>query len=154
MVTPATFNIPRVTVHTDQREYRRGSIVTIMVRNETEHPIWYSGGQRFWNLERLDSSNRWIEVNFSFPVPDPHTGTEICSYIVYERAEPTKIEAREAIQAEWHLGNICEWPLEPIGIPSSVPQPIASGTYRIVFFYGLDVDHLDQRAYSESINIY
>jgi hypothetical protein len=153
-VTLTTLNIPRVTVHTDQREYRQGSVVTIVVRNETEYPIWYSSGQRFWDLERLDSSSRWIKVDFSFPVLDPRTGTEKCVYIVYERSEPTKLEAGEVIQTEWYLGNICEWPSKPIGIPVSVPRPIAAGTYRIVFFYGLDVDQIDQRAYSESINIY
>jgi len=149
-------SIPRIIVYTDQHEYQQESTVTVMVRNETDHPIWYSSGQRFWNLERLDSNGHWTEVNFSFPVPDPRTGTDMCSYIVYEQSEPAELGAQNAIQAKWHLSNICEWPLEPIGIPTSVHQPVAPGTYRIVFTYGLSVSHesiSEQKEYSDPIMI-
>jgi len=149
-------SIPRIIVYTDQREYQQGSTITITVCNETDHPIWHSGGQRFLDLERLDSSNHWTEVNFSFPVLDPRTGTDKCSYIVYEQSEPAELGAQNTIQTQWHLGNICEWPLEPIGVPTSVPKPVAPGIYRVVFTYGLSDSYesvSERKEYSDPIMI-
>lgn len=79
--TPKVDRIPQVVVYTDKLEYHQGSTITIAVRNETDYPIWYFGGQRFWGLERLNSNGHWVEVNFSFPVRDPHTGTDVCIYV-------------------------------------------------------------------------
>ncbi|MEM4721990.1 MAG: hypothetical protein QXT73_08040 [Candidatus Methanomethylicaceae archaeon] len=152
--SPRIDRTPQVVVCTDKPEYHPGSTITIIIRNETDFPIWYfGGGERFWGLERLDSNDRWVEVNFSFPLSDPRTGTDVCSYVLYEPVAPTRLEAQGEIRAQWYLGNFCEWPLEPIGVPTSVPKPLAPGTYRIVFVFGESFDSLEQKAYSEPFNI-
>lgn len=156
MPTPRIEGVSRVLVSTDRREYRQGDTVAIAVRNETDRSIWYSAGQRFWTLERLDPNNRWIEVNFSFPVSGPRSGTEMCSYIVHERPDPSELKAREVLHAVWPLAKICEWPLEPIGVPTAAPKPVPPGTYRVVFIYGLSSSYESlsaKKEYSDSIVI-
>lgn len=151
--TPKIDRIPQVVVYTDKLEYHQGSTITITVRNETDYPIWYFGGQRFWGLERLNSNGHWVEVNFSFPARDPHTGTDACIYVLYEQVEPVQLAPQGEIRAQWYPGNLCEWPLEPIGVPTSVPKSLAPGIYRVVFVFGESVASLEQKAYSEPFNI-
>lgn len=158
-ITPEIENARRVIVSTDRREYRHGDTVVIVVRNETGHSIWYFASPRFWDLERRDLNNQWIEVNFSFPLPDPRSGTETCIFILYERPDPSELKAQEVLGAAWPLAVICEWPLKPIGVPTIAPEPVTPGTYRVVFTYGLSssyesLSEKKKKVYSEPLVIH
>ncbi|MEM4203661.1 MAG: hypothetical protein QXS54_06295 [Candidatus Methanomethylicaceae archaeon] len=134
---PKTASASKIIVVTDRREYQQGDVITILVLNETDNSIWFSANERFWTLERLSPNNQWLEVNFSFPLPDSHSGAQSCIFTVYEQPYPSELKSQEELRAIWPLKEICEWPLEPVGVPTAEPKLIASGVYRIVFTYGL-----------------
>lgn len=151
-MVPKAANTSKIIVVTDRREYRQGDVIEILVRNETDNSVWFSVGERFWGLERLNPNNQWVEVNFSFPLPDPRSGVQTCIFTVYEQPYPSELKPREELHAEWPLKEICEWPLEPVGVLTAELNLIASGIYRIVFTYGLNNDYealSKEKAYSD-----
>ncbi|MBI4321998.1 MAG: hypothetical protein HY675_26195 [Chloroflexi bacterium] len=134
----ATPRIAGVVVTTDRREYSLVETVVIAIRNDTDRSVWYLASPRIWSLERMGPGDRWSEVNISLPVSDSLSAGEKCIFIAYERPEPSELRPGSALRAEWRLGNICEWPLEPIGVPTVAPKPPTAGSYRVSFIYGLD----------------
>lgn len=129
----------KVTITTDKTEYEQGESVKIAVRNGLKQQVFgyfdSCGNRPFWGLQRFENG-RWEEFNFSFP----NLTKEACDFILCEKTEPVELRAGLETEDSWPLTNICEWPLEPIGVPKTEPKPINNGTYRVFLIYGLNTD--------------
>ncbi len=133
-------NKSEVVVSTDKEEYEQGETVKITVRNGLNKSIWgfaRCGLNPSWNLQKFDGSE-WKELNFSLPRQEKEK--EICDFVLCERPELTELKPGLEINYDWHITTICEWPLSPIGMPTTEPKNIEEGIYRVVISYGFGED--------------
>jgi len=141
----------KVTIFTDKTEYNTNETVKITVKNNSGKSIWdfgICGNSPWWELQKLED-NKWRELNFSFPSLEtgpsiPGMTKEIkskCDYILCEKPELSELKPGSETSSEWKLyRSICEWPLQPIGIPETESKPIEKGIYRVFVIYGISKD--------------
>ena len=140
--------IEGVTIVTDKIGYEIRETVRITARNNLDRSIWdfeVCGGQPWWGLQKFEK-DQWKVLNFSLPnlveeeIEGQRMYIEVCDLILCERPEHIELKPNSEINYNWQLGSICEWPLQPVGIPKTEPKIIENGTYRVFVIYGFSKD--------------
>lgn len=126
-----------VTIKTDKTDYKKNETVSITLKNELDRSIWFLNVERggrnpWWGLHKLGDGH-WTQREIWKP-----TNGE-CVVVASER-----IPIEEYLE-ELEPGSekTSQWTLEtcvlvsPVG-PKLKRDRVESGTYRLVFSYGLD----------------
>lgn len=143
------------TISTDKNNYNKGEIIKIFVKNGLDEPILYSGGgDRFWGIENY-KNDEWINAAYEesggFQLTDENIGDN-CYILLYERTAPSELSPNSLVSSEWNQ-KIC-----PFGrggpTEAKTVRYIESGTYRLVFNYGLELSVDDPYRISDFKKIY
>lgn len=133
-----------VSIATDKAIYEQGEIIKIVVNNELDKSILYSGsGDRFQGIEYFEE-DEWInpayEEDGGFQLTEENMG-DVCNIALYERAYPEELTSRSNLTTEWNQ-KICPFTENPY-IYKSIVRYIESGKYRLVFHYGFEISGSD-----------
>ena len=146
-----------VTISADKRVYSQGEVMRITARTNKPGILYYGGGDRFWDVEYLESGV-WKLLGLElkgFQLTNKELG-DACYLLAYERASPVVLNS--SITAEWNQ-KVCPFGDGDFDQPRDV-EYIKRGKYRLSFNYGLKVDEQDpykikdyETTYSDVIEI-
>jgi hypothetical protein len=122
--------VPEITITIDKTEYKKGEVVQVVVKNDSNKTVWYNARtcppfcyalQKLENGEWLNVSIA-INVNFDLPV------------------SPSELEPGRELSREWDMSII----------KNGTRHIAETGNYRLCFYFGLNKDsYTKEIAYSK-----
>jgi hypothetical protein len=136
----------QVWVKADKSVYEQGENITIRVTNLLGKSLFYSGSDRFWDLDKYEG-DKWVNIGYKssggFQLANENIG-DGCSIRLFERMTPIELKPDEEISTKWDQ-KAC--PFE-----SRITKYIEPGFYRFEFTYG-DYNHSNEDFSDEYFSI-